>query len=272
MWAQPLLPIARLTKLPGELLAADALGRVVRHYVDTEAFAQAADLLESVFNEARRRLPRRDAYALGQVAYRMGDNTMAQTSSDNSFSTTPLASKPVKPGKCCRDWIQNPNPLELEEPRMETNGNELGLEKSHSNQCGYRRSYAGHSVALPKRSLKPKKFRLARALKAIRVYLSILGSLSQHRVSANFQQLRKTISASPSTQPEATILQFLELGLEEGKPTQTIMETEKGCGRTAGGRDIAHKAAKVELSGDWKSAVAYYQQYQEKLISVRYCG
>ena len=65
---------------PESSFAADALGRVVRHYVDTEAFAQAADLLESVFNEYP------DAAFLDEmlmlwakVAYRMGDNTMAQT-------------------------------------------------------------------------------------------------------------------------------------------------------------------------------------------------
>ena len=65
---------------PESSFAADALGRVVRHYVDTEAFAQAADLLESVFNEYP------DAAFLDEmlmlwakVAYRMGDNAMAQT-------------------------------------------------------------------------------------------------------------------------------------------------------------------------------------------------
>ena len=65
---------------PESSFAADALGRVVRHYVDTEAFAQAADLLESVFNEYP------DAAFLDEmlmlwakVAYRMGDKAMAQT-------------------------------------------------------------------------------------------------------------------------------------------------------------------------------------------------
>ena len=64
---------------PESSFAADALGRVVRHYVDTEAFPQAANLLESVFNEYP------DAAFLDEmlmlwakVAYRMGDNSMAQ--------------------------------------------------------------------------------------------------------------------------------------------------------------------------------------------------
>jgi TolA-binding protein len=65
---------------PESSFAAEALSRVVRHYVDTEAFAQAADLLESVFNEYP------DAAFLDEmlmlwakVAYRMGDNAMAQS-------------------------------------------------------------------------------------------------------------------------------------------------------------------------------------------------
>ena len=65
---------------PESSFAADALGRGVRQYVDTEAFAQAADLLESVFNEYP------DAEFLDEmlmlwakVAYRMGDLAMAQT-------------------------------------------------------------------------------------------------------------------------------------------------------------------------------------------------
>ena len=63
---------------------------IVRHYVDTKPLP-AADLLESVFNEYP------DAAFLDEmlmlwakVAYRC-DNAMAQPSSDNSFSTTPLA-------------------------------------------------------------------------------------------------------------------------------------------------------------------------------------
>ena len=81
-----------------------------------------------------------------------------------------------------------------------------------------------------------------------------------------FQELRKTISASPSTQPEATINQFLVMGLEENKPTQTIMETEKWLRQNLPKDEmLLYKAAQAaELSGDWKSAVAYYQQYLEQ--------
>ena len=81
-----------------------------------------------------------------------------------------------------------------------------------------------------------------------------------------FQELRKTISASPSTQPEATINQFLMMGLEENKPTQAIMETEKWLRQNLPKDEmLLYKAAQAaELSGDWKSAVAYYQQYLEQ--------
>ena len=64
---------------PESSFAAEALGRVVRHYVDTEDFAQAADLLESVFAD----FP--DAAFLDEmlllwanVGFRMGDNETAK--------------------------------------------------------------------------------------------------------------------------------------------------------------------------------------------------
>lgn len=64
---------------PESSFAAEALGRVVRHYVDTEDFAQAADLLESVFNDYP------DAAFLDEmlllwanVGFRMGDTETAK--------------------------------------------------------------------------------------------------------------------------------------------------------------------------------------------------
>ena len=64
---------------PESSFAAEALGRVVRHYVDTESFAQAADLLESVFADYP------DAAFLDEmlllwanVGFRMGDNATAK--------------------------------------------------------------------------------------------------------------------------------------------------------------------------------------------------
>lgn len=65
---------------PESSYAAESLGRVVRHYVETENFAQAADLLDSVFADYP------DAAFLDEmlllwanVAFRMGDNETAIT-------------------------------------------------------------------------------------------------------------------------------------------------------------------------------------------------
>jgi TolA-binding protein len=64
---------------PESAFAAESLGRVVRHYVETESFAQAADLLESVFADYP------DAAFLDEmlllwanVAFRMDDNELAK--------------------------------------------------------------------------------------------------------------------------------------------------------------------------------------------------
>jgi TolA-binding protein len=66
-------------RYPESSFAAEALGRVVRHYVETENFAQAADLLESVFSDYP------DAAFLDEmlllwanVGFRMGDNETAK--------------------------------------------------------------------------------------------------------------------------------------------------------------------------------------------------
>jgi len=64
---------------PESAFAAEALGRVVRHYVDTENFAQASDLLQSVFKDYP------DAAFLDEmlllwanVAFRTGDTELAK--------------------------------------------------------------------------------------------------------------------------------------------------------------------------------------------------
>jgi|GEM_PF-265881 len=64
---------------PESSFAAEALGRVVRHYVDTDDFSQAAALLENVFTDYP------DAAFLDEmlllwakVAYKMGDNEMSK--------------------------------------------------------------------------------------------------------------------------------------------------------------------------------------------------
>jgi len=65
---------------PESPYAASALSEVVRYYVDTEDFAQADDLLEQVFADFPD-APFLDEMLLvwAQVAFRMGDNSVAQT-------------------------------------------------------------------------------------------------------------------------------------------------------------------------------------------------
>lgn len=70
---------ATYQRYPESSFAADALGRVVRHYVDTEDFAQAAALLETVFADYP------DAAFLDEmlmhwakVAYKLGDKEMSK--------------------------------------------------------------------------------------------------------------------------------------------------------------------------------------------------
>jgi TolA-binding protein len=70
---------ATYQRYPESSYAADALGRVVRFYVDTEDFAQAASLLETVFTDYP------DAAFLDEmlmhwakVAFRMGDAEMSK--------------------------------------------------------------------------------------------------------------------------------------------------------------------------------------------------
>jgi TolA-binding protein len=85
---------------PESSFAADALGRVVRHYVETEDYAQAAALLENVFSDYP------DAAFLDEmlmlwakVAYKMGDNEMAANKMRQlvfDYPTSSLASEARK--------------------------------------------------------------------------------------------------------------------------------------------------------------------------------
>ncbi len=64
---------------PESSFAAEALGRVVRHYVDTEDFAQASSLLENVFSNYPDAAYLDEMLMLwAKVAYKMGDAEMAK--------------------------------------------------------------------------------------------------------------------------------------------------------------------------------------------------
>mgnify|MGYP006281284395 CR=1 FL=1 len=64
---------------PESSFAAEALGRVVRHYVDTENFAQASELLQSVFKDYPDAAFLDDMLMMwANVAFRMGDTELAK--------------------------------------------------------------------------------------------------------------------------------------------------------------------------------------------------
>jgi tetratricopeptide (TPR) repeat protein len=78
-----------------------------------------------------------------------------------------------------------------------------------------------------------------------------------------FDDQLKSIRVSPATQPETAILALLKAGLEEGKPAQAIAETTKWLSQNQP-KDamlLYHAGRSAELSGDWKDALALYQQY-----------
>lgn len=80
---------------------------------------------------------------------------------------------------------------------------------------------------------------------------------------ADFDTQRAAVTASVDTQPEAAIRTLLQAGLAEGKPTQAIAETQRWL-RQNQPKDpmlLYHAGQAAELSGDWKGAVALYQQF-----------
>ena len=91
---------ATFQRYPESSYATEALGRVVRHYVETENFSLAATLLENVFTEYP------DASFLDEmlmhwfkVAYRMGDKATAKAKLDQlifDYPTSPYVSEARK--------------------------------------------------------------------------------------------------------------------------------------------------------------------------------
>ncbi len=79
----------------------------------------------------------------------------------------------------------------------------------------------------------------------------------------SFDELRKQVSASPATQSEETINKLLTAGLTEGKPSQAIAETRKWLRQNLPKDPVllCYAGRAAEQSGDWKGAVALYQQY-----------
>ncbi|MBT8038224.1 MAG: tetratricopeptide repeat protein [Verrucomicrobiae bacterium] len=96
--------------------------------------------------------------------------------------------------------------------------------------------------------------------------LVLLSSLVIPASAATFEEQRKTVTASIGTQSEDAIISLLKAGIKEGKPTQAIAETQKWLRQNLpeNGMLLYYAGQAAELSGDWKSAVAIYQQYLKK--------
>lgn len=84
--------------------------------------------------------------------------------------------------------------------------------------------------------------------------------------AATFDEQRKVVSASPETQTESVILSLLKAGIEEGKPTQAIAETQKWLRQNLpeDAMLLYYAGRAAELSGDASAAAALYQQYLKK--------
>ena len=96
--------------------------------------------------------------------------------------------------------------------------------------------------------------------------LVVFGSLALPTTAATFDEQREAVAASIDTQSEKAIISLLQAGIKEGKPTQAIAETQKWLRQNMpkDGMLLYHAGQAAELSGDWKSAVALYQQYLKK--------
>ena len=96
--------------------------------------------------------------------------------------------------------------------------------------------------------------------------LAIAACLVLPASAATFDEQRKSVAASIETQSEKAIISLLQAGIKEGKPTQAIAETQKWLRQNLpkDGMLLYYAGQAAELSGDWKSATALYQQYLKK--------
>lgn len=94
----------------------------------------------------------------------------------------------------------------------------------------------------------------------------VFGCLDISAPAATFDEQRAAVSSSVETQPESAIISLLKAGIAEGQPTQAIAETRKWLRQNLpeDGILLYHAGRAAELSGDWKGAVALYQQYLKK--------
>jgi outer membrane protein assembly factor BamD (BamD/ComL family) len=96
--------------------------------------------------------------------------------------------------------------------------------------------------------------------------LVVVGSLALPASASTFEEQRKAVATSIETQSEKAIISLLQAGIKEGKSTQAIAETQKWLRQNLpkDGMLLYYAGQAAELSGDWKSAAALYQQYLKK--------
>jgi TolA-binding protein len=85
-------------------------------------------------------------------------------------------------------------------------------------------------------------------------------------LAESFDEQREAVAKSPKTQPEEAIVNLLEAGIAESKPTQAAAVARQWLqGNVA--KDpllLYHAGRAAELSGDWRGAVALHQQYLQR--------
>ncbi|MDT8390923.1 MAG: tetratricopeptide repeat protein [Lentisphaeria bacterium] len=120
---------------------------------------------------------------------------------------------------------------------------------------------SGVSDRLPSIAVDCRRL-LSKSAFAAGFVLSLVASLH----AATFAEQRAAVSRSVATQPESAILSLLKAGLDEGQTPQAIAETRKWLRQNMpeDGMLLYFAGRAAELSGDWKGAVALYQQYLEK--------
>jgi len=82
----------------------------------------------------------------------------------------------------------------------------------------------------------------------------------------SFDEQRKAVAISPATQTEETIVSLLLAGIAEQKPTEAVAVAQQWLRQNVAANPLLlyHAGHAAELSGDWRTAVALFQQYLKR--------
>jgi tetratricopeptide (TPR) repeat protein len=97
--------------------------------------------------------------------------------------------------------------------------------------------------------------------------LWVFGCLGvSNAAAATFDEQRKAMASTVVTQPEPAIMSLVKAGLDEGKAVLAVAEAQKWLRNNQPNDPLLlyYTGRAAELSGDWKGAVALYQQYLSK--------